>query len=54
MATRSAADQPSQAAPSSVLSQVARQLLGLCPPAQFADVLLLSDRLAIDGILQSF
>ena len=51
---RSAADRPSQPAPLSVLSEVTRQLLGLCAPAQVGDVLLLEDRLAIDGILESF
>jgi hypothetical protein len=35
----------------SVLSEVTRKLLGFCPLAQVADVLLLEDRLAIDGIL---
>ena len=44
----------SQPAPSSVLSEVTRQLFGRCSPAQVADVLLLEDRLAIDRVLESF
>ena len=42
---------PSQPALASVLAEVTRQLLGRCSLAQVADVLLLEDRLAIDGIL---
>jgi len=45
---------PLQPAPSSIPSELARELLGVCPPAQFADVLALLDRLAIDGVLESF
>jgi hypothetical protein len=49
----SAQDRPSQPAPLSVLSEVTGQLLGLCPPAQVADVCLLEYRLAVDGVLES-
>ena len=36
------------------MTNASRSPLGRCPPAQFADVLLFEDRLAIDGILESF
>ena len=41
------ADPRSQSACPSVLSEVAGYLLGLCPCAQFVDVLVLQDRLAM-------
>jgi hypothetical protein len=41
-------------APSSVLAEVTRQLLGRCSPVQLFDVLGFEDRLAIDGVLKPF
>src|SRR3954451_1728411 len=51
---RCAATGPSKSAPSSVVTEVTRELLGRCAPAQLLDVLVFEDCSPMDGVLQPF